>query len=62
MTPETAKALPEVVVVAMPKGKWPQQNLYNDVMKILNAQHASIDQIAQPSLREMMYRFDDLTN
>jgi len=62
LTPETAKALPEVVVVATPKGKWSQQNLYYDINQILKAQNASIDQIAQPSLREMMYRFDGITN
>ncbi len=59
--PNNPKVLPEVVVVAIPKGFWAKQRLYYDIMDQLNRRGATIDQIMQPSLREMMYRFDGIT-
>jgi RHS repeat-associated protein len=61
LTPETAKELQGVTLVAIPKNFWAKQNLYYDVMDQLNRRGASIDQIVQPGLREMMYRFDGIT-
>jgi RHS repeat-associated protein len=60
-TPDNPIVLPEVVIVAIPKGKWARQNLYYDIMDQLNRRGATIDQIMQPSLREMMYRYDGIT-
>ena len=55
------KELSEVVVVSIPKGFWARQRLYYDIMDQLNRRGATIDQILQPSLQEMMYRFDGIT-
>ncbi len=60
-TPDKPKELSEVVVVAIPKGQWAKQNLYYDIMDQLNRRGATIDQILQPSLRQMMYNYDGIT-
>ena len=66
LDPETSKPgkpkeLSEVVVIAIPKGQWAKQRLYYAIMNQLNRRGATIDQILQPSLREMMYNFDAIT-
>ena len=60
-TPDNPKELGEVVVVSIPKGQWAKQRMYYDIMDQLNRRGATIDQILQPSLREMMYNFDAIT-
>jgi len=54
-------SMAEVVIVGIPKGFWAKQRLYYDVMSSLGRQGASIDQIQQDDLREMIYRFDATT-
>src|SRR4030095_14284431 len=53
------KVLTNVTVVAA-KGLWAQTRLYYDVMDHLKSRRASIDQIVNNSLREMMYRIDGI--
>jgi RHS repeat-associated protein len=59
--PNDPKVLPEVVIISIPKGHWAKQRLYYDIMDQLNRRGATIDQIVQPGLREMMYRYDGIT-
>jgi len=54
-------SMPEVVIVGIPNGFWAKQRLYYDIMSSLERQGATIDQIQQDDLREMMYRFDAIT-
>ena len=55
------KELQNVTVISTPRGHWAKQRLYYDIMSQLNSRGASIDQIVQPGLREMMYRYDGIT-
>jgi RHS repeat-associated protein len=50
------------VTVYTGKGFWGKTNLYYNVMDYLKSHNASIDQIVNNNLREMMYRFDAITN
>jgi len=59
--PNDPKVLPNVTIYSLPKGFWAKQRMYYDVMDYLSSRKASIDQIVQPNLREMMYRFDGIT-
>lgn len=55
------KELQAITVYSIPKGFWAQQRMYYDVMDYLNSRGASIDQIVNNNLREMMYRLDGIT-
>ena len=62
-TKEDHNVMEPVVIThhKIPDGFWAKQRLYYEMMKYLNANDATIDQIMQPSLREMMNRFDGIT-
>ncbi|NTS39868.1 hypothetical protein HRG84_03045 [Flavisolibacter sp. BT320] len=50
-----------VTAIKIPGGFWAKQNMYYRIMDQLNRRHATIDQIKQGNLREMMYNFDAIT-
>jgi RHS repeat-associated protein len=55
------KELQGVTIYAIPKDFWARQRMYYSVMRYLNSRGATIDQIVNNSMREMMYNFDAIT-
>lgn len=56
------KVLGNVTVYTTKKDVDAQSNLYYKVRDFLNSRHASIDNIVNDNLREMMYRIDGIVN
>jgi len=55
------KELERITLVSIPKSYWAQRRLYYDIMNQLNRRGATIFDIMQPSLKNMMYHQNDDT-
>ncbi len=60
-TAEAPKVLSEVTIIAIPRKHWDRQNVYYRIMDELERRGASIDDLVQPSLREMMHHYDGIS-